>query len=69
MQALLKTYYFISKKKTVSIFDLLKFSRFFSQRYYHDFSDARVAELVDAADLKSVSSNGVRVQVPPRALF
>lgn len=25
--------------------------------------------MVDAADLKSVSSNGVRVQVPPRALF
>tara|TARA_B100002019_G_scaffold204900_1_gene177734 strand:- start:98 stop:268 length:171 start_codon:yes stop_codon:yes gene_type:complete len=30
---------------------------------------ARVAELVDAADLKSVASNGVRVQVPPWALF
>ncbi len=25
--------------------------------------------MVDAADLKSVASNGVRVQVPPRALF
>ena len=24
--------------------------------------------MVDAADLKSVASNGVRVQVPPRAL-
>ena len=32
-------------------------------------SQARVAELVDAADLKSVASNGVRVQVPPWALF
>lgn len=30
---------------------------------------ARVAESVDAVDLKSISSNGVRVQVPPRALF
>ena len=30
---------------------------------------AEVAELVDAADLKSVASNGVRVQVPPWALF
>ena len=28
---------------------------------------ARVAELVDAPDLKSVASNGVRVRVPPRA--
>ena len=25
--------------------------------------------MVDAADLKSAASNGVRVQVPPRALF
>ena len=31
--------------------------------------NARVAELVDAADLKSVSSNRVRVQVPPWAPF
>jgi hypothetical protein len=30
-------------------------------------SNARVAELVDAADLKSVSRNRVRVQVPPWA--
>ena len=29
--------------------------------------NARVAELVDAADLKSVSRNRVRVQVPPWA--
>ena len=28
---------------------------------------ARVAELVDAPDLKSVARTGVRVRVPPRA--
>ena len=31
------------------------------------FPSARVAELVDATDLKSVIRKGVRVQVPPRA--
>lgn len=30
---------------------------------------ARVAELVDAQDLKSCSSNGVWVRFPPRAPF
>ena len=30
------------------------------------FAWARVAELVDAVDLKSIACEGVRVQVPPR---
>ena len=50
--------------------DYLELSRFlFGKRLYEYACVCPSGGMVDAADLKSVASNGVRVQVPPRALF
>jgi hypothetical protein len=45
----------------------LRVRRFDSDPSLHFSGPARVAELVDATDLKSVIRKSVRVQVPPRA--
>ena len=55
-----------SKKVNFWIHNL---ARFQSKLCYYYFCYARVAELVDAADLKSVDRKVVGVQVPPWALF
>ena len=50
--------------------DYLEFTRFlFGKRLYEYDCTCPSGGMVDAADLKSVASDGVRVQVPPRALF
>ena len=55
-----------SKKVNFWIHNL---ARFESKLCYYYFCYARVAELVDAADLKSVDRKVVGVQVPPWALL